>query len=316
MSTEKDYVLIAGNSNPELAVRIAEYLKVDLISRKLNKFSDGEIQVEVQENIRQKHVYLIQSTCNPVNDNLMELLFLVDACKRASAKSITAVLPYFGYARQDKKVKPRVPISAKVVADLLYAVGVKRIIVMDVHSGQTQGFFDGPFDNLYGRPIFVEKVKELFNKDLVIVSPDAGGVERARDFAEHCGGLELVIIDKRRKKPNEVAEMRIIGDVKDREVMLYDDMVDTAGTMTEGAKALLEAGATAVYIAATHAVLSGPALQRIIDSPIKKAFFLDTIPPTKEVADCEKIKFFSARRIIGEAIDRSYTGETVNGLFV
>ena len=269
--------VFAGNSNPMLSERISEYLAKPLGRLKVNRFSDGETQVEIHENVRKQEVYVIQSTCQPVNDNLVELLLLIDAFKRSSANRVTAVIPYFGYARQDKKVSPRVPISAKLVADLLDATGVDRVITMDLHAGQIQGFFDVPVDNLYAAPIIIDDIKTRFSNDLVVVSPDAGGVERARAYAKRLDA-GLAIVDKRRSAPNQAKAMAIIGDVKGKTAIVIDDMVDTAGTLTEAAGVIQDKGAKEVHAYCTHPVLSGPAIDRIKASSLDSLVATDTIP--------------------------------------
>lgn len=281
----------------------------------VNCFSDGEIQIEIDENVRTKDVFVIQSTCDPVNDNLVELLLMIDALKRASARRITAVIPYYGYARQDKKVAPRVPISAKLVADLLTTAGATRVITMDLHAGQIQGFFNIPVDNLYAAPVLLEYIKSNFRENLVIVSPDAGGVERARAFAKrlHAG---LAIVDKRRSAPNQAKAMAVIGDVKDKTVIIQDDMIDTAGTITEAVKAIVERGAKEVHACCAHPVLSGPAVDRLNASPITSIVCTDTIPLNEKAATCNKITVLSISSLVGEAIIRSYAGDSVTSLFV
>ncbi len=308
--------IFSGNSNPDLARKITEYLAKPLGKIKADKFSDGEIQLEIKENVRKQEVFIIQSTCAPVNDNLMELLLMIDALKRSSASRITAVIPYFGYARQDKKVTPRVPISAKLVADLITSTGVDRVITLDLHAGQIQGFFNIPVDNLYAAPVILDYIKTNYgHNDLVIVSPDAGGVERARAFAKrlHAG---LAIIDKRRSAPNKAKAMALIGDVKDKIAIVLDDMVDTAGTLTEAAGVIESHGARSVHACCTHPVLSGPAVKRIEDSSLKTLVVTDTIPLSKQADACEKIKILSIAKLVGEAIIRSYRGDSVNSLFV
>jgi len=307
--------IFAGNSNAALADRISEYLAKPLGRLKVNRFSDGETQVEIQENVRKQEIYVIQSTCQPVNDNLVELLLLIDAFKRSSANRVTAVIPYFGYARQDKKVAPRVPISAKVVADLLDATGVDRVITMDLHAGQIQGFFNVPVDNLYAAPIIIDDIKTRFTDDLVVVSPDAGGVERARAYAKRLDA-GLAIVDKRRSAPNQAKAMAIIGDVEGKTAIVIDDMVDTAGTLTEAAGVIREKGAKEVHAYCTHPVLSGPAIGRIQDSSLNSLVATDTIPLSEEARACEKIKTLSIAKLVGEAIMRSYRGDSVNSLFV
>lgn len=307
--------IFAGNSNPLLSDRISEYLAKPLGKLKVNRFSDGEIQVEILENVRKQEIYVLQSTCYPVNDHLVELLLLIDAFKRSSASRVTAVIPYFGYARQDKKVSPRVPISAKMVADLLENTGVDRVITMDLHAGQIQGFFSVPVDNLYAAPIIIDDIKTRYPENLVVVSPDAGGVERARAYAKrlHCS---LAIVDKRRSAPNQARAMAIIGDVKDKVAIVIDDMVDTAGTLTEAAGVIREKGARQVHAYCTHPVLSGPAIERITQSSLNSLVATDTIPLSPEAKACEKIKTLSIAKLVGEAIMRSYRGDSVNSLFI
>ena len=315
MHQENGYVIFAGNSNPILANAICGYLKRDLGGAKVKRFSDGEIQIEIDENVRSKDVFIIQSTSCPVNDNLVELLLMIDALKRSSARRITAVIPYFGYARQDKKVAPRVPISAKLVADLLTTAGANRIITMDLHAGQIQGFFNIPVDNLYAAPVFIDYMRKEFTENTVIVSPDAGGVERARAFAKrlHC---DLAIVDKRRDAPNKARAMAVIGNVTGKRAIILDDMADTAGTLTEAAKAIAESGASEVHACCTHPVLSGPAIDRINDSALKSVVVADTIPLSDKGRACNKIKILSIANLIGEAIIRSHTGDSVISLFV
>jgi ribose-phosphate pyrophosphokinase len=307
--------IFAGNSNLPLASKISEYLSKPLGRMKVNRFSDGEIQVEIHENVRRQEIYVIQSTSYPVNDNLVELLLLIDAFKRSSASKITAVIPYFGYSRQDKKVSPRVPISAKLVADLLECTGVHRVITMDLHAGQIQGFFNCPVDNLYSAPVIIDEIKTRFPENLVVVSPDAGGVERARAYAKrlHAG---LAIVDKRRSAPNQAKAMAIIGDVQDKIAIIIDDMVDTAGTLAEASGVIVENGAKAVHAYCTHPVLSGPAIDRINKSSLSSLVATDTIPLSEEAKQCDKIKTLSIAKLVGEAIVRSYRGDSVNSLFV
>ncbi|WP_300461412.1 ribose-phosphate pyrophosphokinase [Desulfobacula sp.] len=307
--------LFAGNSNPVLSNMISEYLAKPLGRLKANRFSDGEIQVEIQENVRKQEIFVIQSTCHPVNDNLVELLLLIDAFKRSSANRITAVIPYFGYSRQDKKVSPRVPISAKLVADLLDNTGVHRVITMDLHAGQIQGFFNCPVDNLYAAPVIIDDIKARHPDNLVVVSPDAGGVERARAYAKRLNA-SLAIVDKRRSAPNKAKAMAIIGDVQDKTAIIIDDMVDTAGTLTEAASVIVENGAKAVHAYCTHAVLSGPAIDRINQSSLSSLVATDTIPLSEEAKQCGKIETLSIAKLVGEAIVRSYRGDSVNSLFV
>jgi ribose-phosphate pyrophosphokinase len=278
-------------------------------------FSDGEIQIEIIENVRLKDVFVLQSTCSPVNDNLVELLLMIDAFKRSSARRITVVIPYFGYARQDKKVAPRVPISAKLVADMITLAGANRIITMDLHAGQIQGFFNIPVDNLFAAPVLIDYMRNNFRDDLVIVSPDAGGVERARAFAKRLNA-ELAIIDKRREAPNKAKAMAVIGDVTDKVAVILDDMADTAGTLTEAAEAVMNSGAKEIHACCAHPVLSGPAIDRICDSALKSLVVTDTIPLKENAAACDKIKVLTISKLIGEAIIRSFRGDSVTSLFV
>ena len=311
----EDFIIFSGNSNPELSKKICDYLDVPLGGEKVKRFSDGEIQIEIDENVRRRDIFIIQSTCAPVNENLVELLLMIDAMKRASATRITAVIPYYGYARQDKKVAPRVPISAKLVADLLTVAGATRIITMDLHAGQIQGFFNIPVDNLFAAPVLIDYMRENFNADLVIISPDAGGVERARAFAKRLNA-ELAIIDKRRDAPNEAKAMAVIGDVEGKVAVILDDMVDTAGTLTEAAAALTEKGAKEIHACCAHAVLSGPAIERIENSALKTMVVTDTIPLQINAQACEKVKVLSIAALFGEAIIRSHMGDSVTSLFV
>ena len=310
-----DLSIFAGNSNPVLAERISEHLAKPLGRLKVDCFSDGETQVEIQENVRKQEIFVIQSTCKPVNDNLVELLLLIDAFKRSSASRITAVIPYFGYSRQDKKVSPRVPISAKLIADLLEKAGVHRVITMDLHAGQIQGFFNCPVDNLYAAPIIIDDIKTRYPENMVVVSPDAGGVERARAYAKRLNA-SLAIIDKRRSAPNKAKAMAIIGDVEDKVALILDDMVDTAGTLTEAASVIMEKGAKEVHAYCTHPVLSGPAIDRINKSSLSSLVVTDTIPLSEEAKQCSKIETLSIAKLVGEAIMRSYRGDSVNSLFV
>ncbi len=311
-----DFGIFSGNSNPVLAKKICDYLNVPVGGAKVKTFSDGEIQIEINENVRLKDIFVVQSTCHPVNDNLVELLLMIDAFSRSSAKRITAVIPYFGYARQDKKVAPRVPISAKLVADLITTAGADRVITMDLHAGQIQGFFSIPVDNLFAAPVILSYMKSNFKQEnLVIVSPDAGGAERARAFAKRLGA-DLAIIDKRRSAPNVAKAMSVVGDVKDKVTMILDDMADTAGTLTQAASALMEHGASEVHASCSHPVLSGPAVDRITESPLKSLIVTDTIPLSDKAAVCGKIEVLSIAELVGEAIVRSATGDSVTSLFV
>ena len=308
-------VIFSGNSNPSLSEKICQYLDIRLGDAKVSTFSDGEIQVEINDNVRGKDVFVIQSTCSPVNDNLVELLLMIDAFKRSSAKRITAVMPYYGYARQDKKVAPRVPISAKLIADMLAVAGANRVITMDLHAGQIQGFFDIPVDNLFAAPVLIDYIRENFDGNLAIVSPDAGGVERARAYSKRLNA-HLAIVDKRRSAPNQAKAMAVIGDVSDKVAVIVDDMADTAGTMTQAADAIIKAGAKEVHACCAHAVLSGPAVDRISNSNLNSMVVTDTIPLNSNAAACDKIKVLSISELVGEAIIRSYHGDSVTSLFI
>ena len=311
----KDFAIFAGNSSPVLAQKICDYLGVPLGKAKIQTFSDGEIQVEIKENVRLKDVFVIQSTCPPVSHNLMELLLMIDAFKRASCRRICAVIPYYGYARQDKKVTPRVPISAKLVANLLTHAGANRIISMDLHAAQIQGFFDIPVDHLFAAPVILDFIKRNFQNDPVVVSPDAGGAERARAYAKRLG-CAMAIVDKRRDRPNVAHAMAVIGDVGGKTAVILDDMVDTAGTLTEAAGALTDKGATEVYACCSHPVLSGPAVDRIAASPIRQVIVTDTIPLSERALATGRFQVLSIAELMGEAIIRSYNGDSVTSLFV
>jgi len=304
--------VITGNANRELAQSIVKNLGVELCNAQITRFSDGEIQVKVEDNVRGADCFIIQPTCSPVNEHIMELLILTDALRRASAKRITAVIPYYGYGRQDRKAEPRVPISAKLVANLIVASGVSRVLAMDLHAGQIQGFFDIPVDHLYGMPVFLKYLREKNLKDMVVVSPDAGGVERARAFAKHLQA-DLAIVDKRRPRPNEAAIMNLIGDVKGKSAIILDDLVDTAGTLTKVAAAVKEKGASQVIAAASHGVLSGDAVERINESSLVELIITDSIPFTKQ---SPKIKVLTIAPLLAEAIKRIYADESVSALFV
>ena len=308
-------VVFAGNSNPELSGNICRHIGIGLGDAEVKRFSDGEIQIEIRENVRDKDVFVLQSTCTPVNEHLVELLLMIDAFKRSSARRITAVIPYYGYARQDKKIAPRVPISAKLVADLIEVAGANRVITMDLHAGQIQGFFNVPVDNLFAAPVLLQYIKDNFKNDTVIVSPDAGGAERARAFAKRLDSL-LAIIDKRRDAPNKAEAMNVVGDVDGKIAIILDDMVDTAGTLTQAASALEERGASEIHACSAHAVLSGPAVERINDSAIQSLVVTDTIPLGDKAKECGKIRVLSVARLLAEAIQRSHTGSSVSSLFV
>lgn len=306
--------VFSGNANPELAKEICDHLDISLSKVEVRRFSDGEIFVEIGENVRGTDVFVIQPTCTPVNDHLMELVIMVDALRRASARRITAVLPYYGYARQDRKVAPRVPITAKVVAEMLMVVGVRRVLAMDLHAGQIQGFFNIPVDHLYAAPVLLKYISETF-KNVVMVSPDAGGVERTRAFAKRLTA-DLAIIDKRRDRPNESKAMNVIGDVKGKTAILLDDMVDTAGTLCNAAAMLKEAGAVEVHACCSHGVLSGPAIERLEASVIKSLVITNSIPLRENAKGCKKIKVLSVSHLLGEAIRRIHSEDSVSSLFV
>jgi ribose-phosphate pyrophosphokinase len=308
--------IFTGNSNPALAREVCEYLNVKLCQVEVGRFPDGEVMIEVRENVRGGDCFVIQSTCTPPNENLMELLLLMDALRRASAGRITAVIPYFGYARQDRKVAPRVPISAKLVADVITAAGASRVLTVDLHAGQIQGFFNIPVDNLYAMPVLVQYLRRhLDDQRITVVSPDAGGVERARAFARRLNA-DLAIIDKRRPRASEVTDMRLVGEVRDSVALLVDDMIDTAGTITEAAKVILAAGATQVVACATHPILSDPACDRLNKSAIKELVTTNTIPlRAKAQAELQGIKVLSVANLIAEAIRRIHNEESVSSLF-
>ena len=313
----KDIKIFSGNSNPKLALDICKKLGTQMGNAEVGTFSDGEKSVSIYETVRGSDVFVVQSTCSPVNDNLMELLIMIDAMRRASAGRVTAVIPYFGYARQDRKTKPRDPISAKLVANMIVAAGADRVLTMDLHASQIQGFFDIPVDNLLGNPIFTKYFTERFgdDPDFMVVSPDVGSVARARAFAQKLG-MGLAIVDKRRQKANSSEVMNIIGDVTGKKVILFDDMVDTGGSLCGAAQALVElGGATEVYACASHGVLSGPAVDRIEKSVIREVIFLDTVPPRPDVK-CDKIKYVSVAHMFAEAIERIYEEVSVSKLFV
>ncbi len=307
--------IFTGNSNPRLAQEICDHLSVGLGSAKVNTFSDGEIQVEIGDNVRGRDVFLIQSTSAPTNNHLMEMLVMVDALKRASAARINAVVPYFGYARQDRKVAPRAPITGKLVADLISVAGVDRLLTVDLHAGQIQGFFDIPVDHLYAAPVMLDAIRSKNLKDLIVVSPDAGGTERARAFAKRLDA-GLAIIDKRRSGPNVAEVMHIIGDVKGKNCVIVDDMIDTAGTLCTAANALSNAGAMTVSACATHGVLSGPALERISNSKLQEVLVTNTIPVEGLVQKCDRLKTLSVSKLLAEAIRRIHNDESVSSLFV
>jgi ribose-phosphate pyrophosphokinase len=307
--------IFSGNANRDLAEAICRCVEVRLGAAEVTTFSDGEIFVEIAENVRGVNCFVVQPTCAPVNNNLMELLIMIDALKRASAGSIVAVLPYFGYARQDRKVKPRTPISAKLVADLVTAAGADRVVGVDLHAGQLQGFFNIPVDHLFAMPVMIDYLQRHHGKEPVIVSPDAGGVERARAYSKRLGGT-LAIIDKRRSSPNVSEVMNIIGDVRGKDAVIVDDMIDTAGTLTQAAIAVMNAGARSVSACCSHAVLSGPAISRIEDSPLKEVIVTDTIPLREDARASRKIKQLTVARLLGEAIKRIHHGDSISSLFI
>ncbi len=307
--------VFAGLSNPGLLKEVCDYLGVEQGDALVTTFSDGEIRIQINENVRGKDVFLFQSCCDPVNKHVMELLLMIDALKRSSAYRITAVIPYYGYGRQDRKDQPRVPISAKLVADLITTAGADRVLTMDLHAGQIQGFFKIPVDHLYAAPVLLDYVGRRGGQDLVVVSPDAGGVERARAFAKRLQA-NLAIIDKRREGPNEAHVMYIIGDVSGRDALLLDDMIDTAGTIAQGARACMEHGARRVWAACTHPVLSGPALDRLNASKLEEVVVTNTIPLNGKERTCPMLRVLSVAPLLGEAIKRIHEEESVSSLFV
>ncbi len=307
--------LFSGNSNVSLAASVASYLHIELAKLEVSTFSDGECRVEIGENVRGMDCFAMQSICSPPDKHLMELLIMIDALRRSSARRITAVIPYYGYARQDRKVKPRVPITAKLVADLLSVAGADRVLCMDLHAGQIQGFFNIPVDNLYVTPVLLDAITRRFTEECVIIAPDAGGVERSRAYAKRLGAT-LAIIDKRREEANVAKVMNIIGDVKGRSCVIVDDIADTAGTLAEAARALEKEGARAVYAAITHPVLSGPAVKRIMESSLREVIVTDTIPLREEARDSGRFHVVSVAPLLGEAIRRINNEESVSSLFV
>lgn len=306
--------LLSGNANRALALKVSEHLGIHLADATVTTFIDGEILIQINENVRGSDVFVIQPTCNPVNHNIMELLLMIDALKRASARRITAVVPYYGYARQDRKVQPRVPISSKLVADLITASGANRLLTIDLHAAQIQGFFNIPVDHLYAAPILHDYFKRHEFKDLVVVSPDAGGVERARDFGKRLNA-SLAIIDKRREVTNVSKVMHVIGDVSDRDAVILDDLIDTAGTITQAAIAIKEKGARRVFAACTHAVLSGQAIDRINNSIFEEVIVTDTIPVEDKVKTCKKLKVLTISALLAEAIKRIHLETSISSLF-
>jgi ribose-phosphate pyrophosphokinase len=311
----KALTIFSGSSHRELADSICRYVEIAPGRAEVTKFSDGESYVEIGENVRGQNCFVVQSTSTPVNHNLMELLIMIDALKRASAGSIIAVLPYFGYARQDRKTKPRTPISAKLVADLITAAGANRVLAMDLHAGQIQGFFNIPFDHIYAMPVFMEALRLRFTPDAIVVSPDAGGVERARAYSKRLNA-GLAIIDKRRSAANVSEVMHLVGDVRGRDTIIVDDMIDTAGTLAQAARAVMEHGAKSVSACATHGVLSGPAMQKIEESPLSEVFITDTVPPTEAVKQSKKFRVITVARLLGEAVKRIHHGDSISSLFI
>jgi ribose-phosphate pyrophosphokinase len=312
----KGVSIFSGNAHPALTQEICQVLEFPLGKSRVSRFSDGETFCVIQENVRGVDTYVVQPTCSPVNDNVMELLIMVDALRRASAGAITAVIPYYGYARQDRKVAPRTPITSKLVADLIVAAGVDRVVSLDLHAGQIQGFFNIPFDHLFAMPALLgDHLREHYGRDVVIVSPDAGGVERARAYSKRLGGT-LAIIDKRREVANESEVMHIIGDVEGKRCLLLDDLIDTAGTLVNAANALMKAGAKSVAACATHPVLSGPAVQRIKESALTEVVVTNTIPISEEAKATGKFKVVSVARLLAEAIRRIHHSDSVSSLFV
>jgi ribose-phosphate pyrophosphokinase len=313
----KSLSIFTGNANRALAEEVCKFVEIPLGRADVTHFSDGEIYVEIGENVRGVNCFIVQSTCSPPNQSLMELLIMVDALKRASAASIVAIIPYFGYARQDRKSKPRTPITAKLVANLITAAGADRALAMDLHAGQIQGFFDIPFDHLFAMPVLIDELRALGygGEDTVVVSPDAGGVERARAFSKRLGST-LAIIDKRRAAANVSEVMNIVGDVKGKKAVIVDDIIDTGGTLTNAAHAIKEAGASQVATCATHPVFSGKAVQRISDSPLSHVVVTNTIPLTDAGHACSKVRVKSVGRLLGEAIKRIHHGDSISSLFM
>ena len=307
--------IFSGSSNIKLANEICEYLGRSLSQAEVRKFSDRELYTEIKENVRGSDVYLIQSTSSPVNDNIMELLIMLDTLKRSSAASITAVIPYYGYARQDRKVAPRTPITSKLVADLLQSAGASRVIAMDLHAGQIQAFFNFPCDHIFAMPVFMQDLKMRFDENVVVVSPDAGGAERARAYSKrlHCS---MGIIDKRRSGANIAQVMHVIGDVEGKDVVILDDIIDTAGTLVKGVEALKEQGCKDIYAYCTHPVLSGPAIERLCESDIKEVVVTNTICTEDKQSKCDKLRVLSVAPLLGEAIRRIHNCESVSSLFV
>lgn len=315
MHEQDPLVVFSGRAHPQLTDRICDYLQIPRGEVRLYNFSDGESGCQIEENVRGGDVYVVQPTCPPVNNNLMEMLILLDACRRSSASRITAVMPYFGYGRQDRKDRPRVPITAKLICDLITSAGATRILSMDLHAAQIQGFFNIPVDHLFAAPVLIEEIRRLDLPGLVMVSPDAGGVERARAFAKRLEA-GLAITDKRRTSPNQAEVMHIIGEVEGRTCVIVDDIIDTAGTLVKTAEALQERGAAQVLAAGVHPVLSGPAVERIMTSPVQTVIVTDTIPLGEQARECPKIRQLSVAELLGEAIRRIHEAKSVSSLFV
>lgn len=311
-----DLKIVTGSANPELAKAICDHLGCQLTPSLSSTFSDGEVRIEISDNVRGDDVFVVQPTCAPVNDNIMELCLMLDALKRASAARITAVIPYYGYARQDRKVSPRAPISAKMLADFIRVAGAQRVVTVDLHAGQIQGFFDCPVDNLYCVPVMMEHLRQLPQDEIVVVSPDAGGVERARAYAKRLGA-GLAIIDKRRDRPNQATAVNLIGNVEGRTAVMVDDMIDTAGTLCAGAEVLIQNGAKEVIACAAHGVLSGPAIDRInASTALSQVLVTDTIPLADKAARCPKLKIVTVASLLGKTIHNIHTGSSVSVLFV
>ena len=310
-------VLVSGTSNPTLSKKISEFLDIPLVNPQIRRFANGEVYCEIEKNVRGADVFVIQSTCAPVNENLMELLIIIDALKRASALSITAVVPHYGYSRQDRKSAPRTPITAKLVADMMTVAGASRVVTMDLHAGQIQGFFNIPFDNIFASPVLLEYIQKNLNREnLICISPDAGGVERVRHFAKKLS-TELALIDKRRTGPNVAEAMNVIGEVKGKDCIIIDDMIDTGGTLIQAARALRKNGANKIYAAATHPVFSDPAIQRISEcEEIEEVIITDTIPLSPEARKIAKIKVVSTADILSKAIHRTFNHDSVSSLFI
>jgi ribose-phosphate pyrophosphokinase len=315
MHEQLPLMVFSGRAHPKLAERICDYLQIPQGRVRLYNFSDGENACQIEENVRGGDVFVVQSTCPPVNDNLMELLIILDACRRSSANRITAVIPYFGYARQDRKDRPRVPITAKLACDLLTSAGAMRILTMDLHAAQIQGFFNIPVDHLFAAPVLIDELRQFQNGDMVIVSPDAGGVERARAFAKRLQA-SLAIVDKRRTSPNQAEVMNIIGDVDGKLCVIVDDIIDTAGTLVKTAEVLHDRGAARIVAAGVHPVLSGPSLDRIERSALEQVVVSDTIPLGERARTCAKIRQLSVAELLGEAILRIHEAKSVSRLFV